>query len=104
MHYRVVIICCGTDQPVCFGNPIVVGLPPVFDMFVMDGDICIAVPAGVFMMKAKDMPQLMRRHPLALSPPERGNVDISPYVRLVSCLTGVVARIGFASETYIGCL
>src|SRR5205085_7044776 len=57
MHDGEVIVIGGGDDPVCFGDPVVIDFTPRFDVLVMNRDVPIAVPALVFMVKAESVTQ-----------------------------------------------
>src|SRR5204863_307829 len=76
MHNREVIVSCADDDPVCLGHPIIISLSSWLNILVMDRNISITIPSGMFVGKAQDVPQFVRRHPLALSPPKSSNIDI----------------------------
>src|SRR5260221_13672475 len=98
MHNREIIVASAAHQPVRFGNPIVVPTATGFNMFVVNCDERVAIPSGVFMMKTQRVPQFMCRHPLALPPPKRSDVDIGAPGGLVTSLTRIISGIGTAGE------
>src|SRR4051794_10125656 len=101
MHDRVVIIAGGAHEPVCFRHPIVICLPSRLNVLVVDRDILIPIPAGMLMEKPQNMPKFMYRHPIALSPPESGNVNFGPLPFFETYMTGIVAGIGLSGELHI---
>lgn len=101
MHYRAVIVRRAAYQPVGLRNPVVVAASPRFDVFVMDPDVLITVPSGVFVVKAKHMAQFVGWHPFSLLPPKSGYVDLRPAAGFKTGLAGVVASVGSAGEIYV---
>lgn len=98
VHDGPVIVLRNGDDPVRLGDPIVVRLAAGFDVFVVDGDVAIAVPALVFVGKSQHVPEFVGGHPGALSPPERGDVDVDARAGAKTIKRRVVAGVGFAGE------
>jgi len=101
MHDREVIISRAADDPVGPRHPIIIRLSSKLNIFVMNRDIIIAIPSGMFVGKAQDVAQFVRRHPLALSPPKSGDINVVGYSLFKSDVAGVVALIGLAGKVDI---
>jgi len=101
VHDGAVIVGQAGDQPVGLGNPVIVGCAARLDVLVMDGDELVAVPALVFVKKAEDVAEFMRRHPFQITPPECGDVDVGALSFDESDVAGVVAGVGLTSEVDI---
>src|SRR5262245_59427225 len=70
MHDRAVIVRRSRGDPVGFWDPIVVRLSPWFNVFVVDRDKAVAVPALVFVKEAEDVAEFVGGHPWSLTPPK----------------------------------
>jgi len=98
VHDGFVIVRQAGDEPVGLGNPVVVRCAAGLDVFVMDGDELVAIPALVLVKKSEDVAEFVRGHPFILPPPERGDVDVGALALLEADMAGVVAGIGLAGE------